>query len=68
MADRERLWSTYGGRWRQVSVSYPGGLTRYRASLRGMVSFAEGGRTIVMVLQVTEWLPSEPAPQQGGAG
>ncbi|WP_030489451.1 DUF2207 family protein [Micromonospora chokoriensis] len=33
VADRERLWSSYGGRWRQVSVSYPGGLTRYRTPL-----------------------------------
>ncbi|MEO3815829.1 hypothetical protein [Plantactinospora sp. B24E8] len=24
MADRERLWSSYGGAWRQVWVSYPG--------------------------------------------
>ncbi|MFG3555588.1 DUF2207 family protein [Micromonospora sp. NPDC047557] len=29
MADRTRLWSSYGGRWRQVSVSYPGLLSRY---------------------------------------
>ncbi|MDG4759467.1 DUF2207 domain-containing protein [Micromonospora sp. WMMD710] len=33
VADRGLLWSSYGGRWRQVSVSYPGGLARYQAPL-----------------------------------
>ncbi|MFC6021918.1 DUF2207 family protein [Plantactinospora solaniradicis] len=38
LADRERLWSAYGGRWRQVSVSYPSGLPRYGQSL-GWIGF-----------------------------
>ncbi|MEV4655652.1 hypothetical protein [Micromonospora sp. NPDC049301] len=37
MADRRRLWSSYGGRWRQVSVSYPGGLPRYGQPLGWIV-------------------------------
>ncbi|MEU8298343.1 hypothetical protein AB0C04_13795 [Micromonospora sp. NPDC048909] len=37
MADRRRLWSSYGGRWRRVSVSYPGGLPRYGQALGWIV-------------------------------
>ncbi|MFF4879036.1 DUF2207 family protein [Micromonospora sp. NPDC000668] len=37
MADRRRLWSSYGGRWRRVSVSYPGGLPRYGQALGWVV-------------------------------
>ncbi|MFI6757538.1 DUF2207 family protein [Micromonospora sp. NPDC050417] len=29
MADRSRVWSAYGGTWRQVEVSYPSTLPRY---------------------------------------
>ncbi|GAA3769567.1 hypothetical protein GCM10022225_65430 [Plantactinospora mayteni] len=33
LADRSRLWSAYGGTWRQVDVSYPHTLPRYGQSL-----------------------------------
>ncbi|RKR86864.1 putative membrane protein DUF2207 [Micromonospora pisi] len=29
LADRSRIWSAYGGTWRQVGVSYPNTLPRY---------------------------------------
>ncbi|MGW3603954.1 DUF2207 family protein [Micromonospora sp. NPDC005161] len=37
MADRKRLWSSYGGGWRRVSVSYPRGLPRYGQPLGWVV-------------------------------
>ncbi|MDG9675070.1 DUF2207 domain-containing protein [Micromonospora sp. DH14] len=37
MADRRRLWSSYGGRWRQVDVSYPRGFPRYGQPLGWIV-------------------------------
>ncbi|GIG88113.1 DUF2207 family protein [Plantactinospora endophytica] len=33
LADRTRIWSAYGGRWRQLDVSYPHTLPRYGQSL-----------------------------------
>ncbi|WBB68432.1 DUF2207 domain-containing protein [Micromonospora sp. WMMD812] len=48
LADRKRLWSSYGGGWRQVRVTYPSGQPRYgqplgwivfRAILAGMVGW-----------------------------
>ncbi|MFK3979150.1 DUF2207 family protein [Micromonospora sp. NPDC050397] len=38
MADRSRLWSSYGGRWRQINVTYPSGKPRYGQSL-GWIAF-----------------------------
>ncbi|MEV4499778.1 hypothetical protein AB0J84_29275 [Micromonospora arborensis] len=40
MADRRRLWSSYGGSWRQVSVSYPGGYPRYGKALGWVILWA----------------------------
>ncbi|WP_433316953.1 DUF2207 family protein [Micromonospora sp. CA-269861] len=37
VADRRRLWSSYGGGWRQVDVSYPSGLPRYGRALGWIV-------------------------------
>ncbi|RKN36541.1 DUF2207 family protein [Micromonospora musae] len=48
VADRTRLWSSYGGGWRQVPVTYPAGMPRYgqalgwivfRAVLAGMIGW-----------------------------
>ncbi|MFG1868139.1 DUF2207 family protein [Micromonospora arborensis] len=40
MADRRRLWSSYGGSWRQVSVSYPSGYPRYGKALGWVILWA----------------------------
>ncbi|MGC4746335.1 DUF2207 family protein [Micromonospora sp. DT201] len=40
MADQRRLWSSYGGSWRQVDVSYPGGFPRYGKALGWVISWA----------------------------
>ncbi|MFC0506530.1 DUF2207 family protein [Micromonospora costi] len=37
IADRKRLWSSYGGGWRQVPVTYPAGLPRYGQALGWIV-------------------------------
>ncbi|MEV1316978.1 hypothetical protein AB0J14_12935 [Micromonospora arborensis] len=40
MADPRRLWSSYGDGWRQVNVSYPGGLPRYGRALGWVIFWA----------------------------
>ncbi|MFK3979541.1 DUF2207 family protein [Micromonospora sp. NPDC050397] len=44
LADRRRLWSSYGGAWRRVSVSYPHTRPRYGQSL-GWIFFRAVGAT-----------------------
>ncbi|HEX5542028.1 MAG TPA: hypothetical protein VFX60_10790 [Micromonospora sp.] len=41
IADRRRIWSSYGGGWRQVSVTYPRLLPRYGQRL-GWIVFRAG--------------------------
>ncbi len=37
LADRKKIWSSYTGGWRQVSVTYPGALPRYGQRLGWIV-------------------------------
>ncbi|SIR31712.1 DUF2207 family protein [Micromonospora avicenniae] len=66
VADRKRLWSSYGGGWRQVPVTYPAGMPRYgqalgwivfRAVLAGMV-----GWTLTRVVGVALLEPAPGSP------
>ncbi|MEN3609702.1 hypothetical protein AAH979_09150 [Plantactinospora sp. ZYX-F-223] len=69
LANRDLLWSSYGGTWRQIRVSYPSGRLRYGQSL-GWITFrailaALVGGTFTGVLG-SLWLGSaEPGAAEG---
>ncbi|MFC3505133.1 DUF2207 family protein [Micromonospora krabiensis] len=74
VADRRQLWSSYGGRWRQVAVSYPGGLPRYgqalgwivfRALLMGLLGWTLAGVVGNLLLDSATGSEDRSAPWSG---